>query len=105
MKEWNVYRRRRRAARIWFVIMIPMLFGLMFVSAWLELPFWASGALFIAICMVWGVLNLRWVYFPCPRCGRPLHGTWCYVNTVAGRCIHCGLRLYEEIQSTRSGGA
>lgn len=68
-----------------------------------------AGAVFALIGLVWFptsmVLGARWLFWPCPRCGRPYFFRGLYRQLGATRCRHCdlpvnavnddGLRLYK----------
>ena len=64
----------------------------------------ASGlALFAAWVVVWFrffFVSGEYVYWSCPRCGKPLHyiarwyGRW--NNPFARRCVHCGMPKWVD---------
>ena len=67
----------------------------------------AANVIGLALFVAWAVLLFRfffvsreYVYWSCPRCGKPFHyvarwyGTW--NNPFARRCLHCGLPKWAD---------
>ena len=38
---------------------------------------------------------LRFMFWPCPICGKPFHFKWWSSFTRGRECIHCGASRYE----------
>jgi hypothetical protein len=93
---WDEYRRRRRMF-LWTHLLLPL-----WVSGAIVLEFFAGREFprtglvtFVAVllppmaCLMFAYL--RWIFWPCPSCGRPFFLTWLGNNCFARRCLHCGL--------------
>jgi hypothetical protein len=93
---WDEYRRRRRA--FWLAIPLSLLWLapgslLCYFLVRCGLRYDLAFLFAIALSMLGNILiaHLKCMFWPCPRCGRPFHTTWCYGSWFARRCIHCGL--------------
>ena len=103
--EWAELRRLRRrifrVAAAGAIILVAVPLVTMYLSV--------SAAKIIGLVLVagWAVVLLRfffvsgeYVYWPCPRCGKPFHylvrwyGRW--NNPFARHCVHCGLPKWVD---------
>ena len=78
----------------------------MFAALFLPMPavFWLMAnqdrlglqTLTSLVGIAWGgtylLFNMRWVLWPCPRCGEQFRNLW---KPLAGQCQHCGLRQWS----------
>jgi hypothetical protein len=92
---WGVYKRRLHAllmSPIWaFLWMWP---GSLIQS--ILVGFGLNGDLAFFLVVVFPALGtivvayLRWIFWPCPKCGRPFQFSWA-AYWFTHRCVHCGL--------------
>ena len=95
--SWEEYRRLRRdyvRSWIWFGCAVVLLVLLVFFAG--KLPNPLKGVLFIlsavallASIAVMHAKQLRWVRWPCPRCGCAFRGMW--RPLLPKSCVFCGL--------------
>ena len=105
---WEEYRRRRRA--LWLALLLVPLW--MFPGSIISSVLLGRGLdaewvafLFVAAPLVINLMvaYLRWMFWLCPRCGRPFHFGWfTYGNPFALRCVHCGLAKWSPGSEPRS---
>lgn len=95
--EWRSYRRRRNQFWLVFAGYVPVCGAVAFVSAELFhtlTPAFVAASLWMGLFLVVGIRVDMW---RCPRCGQRFSGTWWYqLGFLARRCVHCGLRKYEN---------
>lgn len=90
------YRRRNRFFAAWMGIPVALTPVMAVRNA---VP--AAGALILALIPVVVVTilvqNYRLSHWPCPRCGR--HFCWRsgLFNPFAGECMHCGIRIGDNL--------
>jgi hypothetical protein len=95
-EQWDEYKRRRNTLLLLFVAYIPAVVAVIGVSRLLFsslFPAYAAAILFMIPLVVAGS---RFNHWPCPRCGKPFHSAGWYYNSLARRCVHCGLRKYGD---------
>lgn len=96
-QEWQQYKRRRNQFWLVFVGYVPVCGAITLFS--FELfhtftPGFVVAFLWMALFMFTGIRVQMW---RCPRCGKWFSATWWYnLGPLARRCVHCGLRKYEN---------
>jgi hypothetical protein len=96
-REWQQYKRLRNQFLLVFAGYVPVCFTVAAVSIKSFHTF--TPGFFVAF--FWMVLFLftgfRAQMWRCPRCGKWFSATWWYnLGFLARRCVHCGLRKYEN---------
>jgi predicted RNA-binding Zn-ribbon protein involved in translation (DUF1610 family) len=103
-QEWSELRRLRRrmlrvaSAGVALLLVVPLdayvsrsaakIIGLALLVGW------------VGLLMRYFFLSYEYVYWSCPRCGKPFHyrtkwyGRW--NNPFAPRCVHCGLPKWVD---------
>ena len=96
-QEWQEYKRCRN--QFWLVIAsyMPVCFAVAFVSIKLFhtlVPGFVVAFIWMGLFLFTGIrLNI----YACPRCGKWFSATWWYnLGFLARRCVHCGLKKYEN---------
>ncbi len=51
---------------------------------------------FLAFGAVWYWVGLRWVFWPCPRCGKTYSFKFPWGNVLRRKCAHCGLEKWAD---------
>lgn len=100
---WDDYRQRRLASRSALLLALVWILPGSVIRHNLVSHGWdESTALVLAVAspmlVILSVTHLRRMLWPCPRCGRPFHASWCYGNLFARRCVHCGLPKWAPMQ-------
>ena len=95
--EWQAYKRRRNQFWLVFAGYMPVCIAAAFVS----LKLFHTLTLGFVAAFFWTGLFVftgsRVQMWECPRCGKPFSATWWYnLSFLARRCVHCGLRKYEN---------
>jgi hypothetical protein len=90
---WADYRKVRGTMLIAWVGPLPVLMLLIFAQD--RLPFgtviaWVAGVAWMGVFLYW---NLRWVSWPCPRCGQPFISL---LTPIHRQCAHCRLRIWAR---------
>jgi hypothetical protein len=95
--EWQEYRRRRNQFFLVFASYVPVCSAVAFVSMKLFHTFTPG---FVVACFWMGLFVLtgcRVQLWPCPRCGKWFSSTgWYTYGLFARKCVHCGLRKFEN---------
>jgi hypothetical protein len=102
-QQWRGYKKLQMlhgAAFLLFLVSMVLGFGEFFEptkSAALEvfdrkLPF--GCALLFGGTIGWTEFKLA--FWPCPQCGKPLHGFWGYHNLLNRNWKHCGLEKWAD---------
>jgi hypothetical protein len=103
--DWIEYKRRRRTFWLAFLLFPLWIFPGATLQDYLAGRGYDGRSLvtFLVVlvppmaCLM--VVSLRLIFWPCPRCGRPLHCTWWYGNPwFARQCLHCGLPKWTPKQ-------
>ena len=96
-EDWKEYKRIRNTFFLVFLTYIPVCGTVGFISEKLfhtSTPVFVVAFLWMALFLITGVRLQLW---RCPRCGEWFCGTWWYnKGFLARRCVHCGLRKYED---------
>src|SRR3982074_3300647 len=98
---WDEYRKRRNIALFALIAYVPVVCGLGLLSMHFLSTFTPAFVLafaWMAFSVIAGNVALR---FRCPRCGKWFFAKWWYHNTLARRCVHCGLPKYEDPTAPR----
>ena len=96
-RDWQKYKRIRNQFWLIFAGYVPVGFVVAFVSLRLFHTFVPGFAFAIAWIASFLVAGLRVSMWRCPRCGKWFSATWWYnLGFLAKRCVHCGLRKYED---------
>jgi len=107
---WEEYRRRLNAAILVFVGYLPVCGG---VCWWAESQHLSVERIGLVACLVWMiagiVIGLRFLCWPCPRCGKPymLPGAYLdfqhrYRYWLGKACLSCGLPKWSPDDPNRS---
>ena len=104
-QEWAELRRRRRRTFRVVASGAVILVAVSLVTSYLSLN--AAKMIGLVLLAGWVAVLLRfffvsseYVYWSCPRCGKPYHylvrwyGRW--NNPFARRCVHCGLPKWVD---------
>jgi len=104
-QEWAELRRRRRRTFRVVASGAVILVAVSLVTTYLSLN--AAKMIGLVLLAGWVAVLLRfffvsseYVYWSCPRCGKPYHylvrwyGRW--NNPFARRCVHCGLPKWVD---------
>ncbi len=99
-QAWRKYRRRARLWLALFVLYVPVVFGV----GWLSLRYWHTPNPAFVLAILWMAYTLyvgaRINLWRCPRCGQCFAGTWWYNKGVfAKQCVNCGLPKYSADSS------
>lgn len=96
-RDWQEYKRRRNQFWLVFASYVPVCATVAFVSKKLFdtlIPGFVVAFFWMGLFVFAGTRVRMW---PCPRCGKWFSGTWWYdLSFLARRCVHCGLRKYEN---------
>ena len=53
-----------------------------------------------AVCVTLFAFYILYIYWDCPRCGKPYHMKggffWRWINPFTRRCLHCGLPKWDN---------
>ncbi len=107
--SWEQYRRLRRdyiRSCIWFGCAVVLLAFLLAVGD--KMPNSLQGVLFIlcAVALLASIAvmyakQLRWVRWPCPRCGCAFRGMW-WRPLLPTNCVYCGLPKENDATLVRA---
>ncbi len=96
---WREYRKRPSTSTL-FILVTPLLaVGGMLVLSGIT-PYWPifTGLVIFPILFF---TQVRWRFYPCPRCGRALHYRSSFIPSptafmwvFTGKCVNCGLPIY-----------
>lgn len=96
-RDWQEYKQRRNQFWLVFAGYVPVCATVAFVSIKLFhtlTPGFVVAFFWIGLFVVTGMRVQMW---RCPRCGKWFSATWWYnLSFLARRCVHCGLRKYEN---------
>jgi hypothetical protein len=96
-QDWEEYRRFRNQWLLVILTYVPVCGAVAFVSGRLLhtlAPAFVAAFLWMALFVFTGTRLSVW---RCPRCGEWFSSTWWYrKGFLARRCVHCGLRKYQE---------
>jgi hypothetical protein len=101
-QEWQQYRKNRN--QFWLVVVsyLPVVSIVAFISTRLfhtPIPGFVVALFWMGLFAFTGIRVQMW---RCPRCGEWFSGTWWYnLGFLARRCVHCGLRKYENSASVQ----
>lgn len=95
--DWAEYRKVRN--RFWglWLLYVPVVGGLTWLSSFIFAGFSALG-MGLAICwiIVWSYYGFQLSLFHCPRCGEWFSARWWYNKAFLARsCVHCGLKKFS----------
>src|SRR5512138_2800814 len=95
-RQWKEYKRRSN----WFwIITFGYLPGVTATGALLKYIYGTNRPVFIA-ALFWmlgiGIAGWRLTYWKCPRCGNWFFAKWYFVNQLARKCVHCGLKKWAD---------
>jgi hypothetical protein len=96
-EDWAEYRRVRNRFWALWLLYVPVVAGLTWLSSLLLDSFLAFG-MGLAICwmVVWVYYGFRLNGFRCPRCGEWFSAKWWYNRSFFARsCVHCGLKKFS----------
>src|SRR6476469_6301279 len=93
---WDDYRKRRNLAWFAFLGYVPVCFTVAVLSMRLFATFTPAFVVAIGWMVFFLVAGNVVLRFPCPRCGKPFFAKWWYHNSLARRCVHCGLPKYAD---------
>ena len=92
---WEEYRRRRRQ---WLTTFFGLFAAIMLLGTVPKKPHTlkvVSGIAAMSLVPIWLIGSAITIYrfsgFYCPRCDRPFFKTRWYHNSLARKCVHCGL--------------
>jgi hypothetical protein len=98
---WDEYKRRRRA--FWIAYLLSPLW--LFPLAMVEELFAARGvdaqnpvsvvAVVLPPLICLAVLYLRWLFWPCPQCGKPFRVGWFVRLGLPRWCANCRLPMWQ----------
>jgi hypothetical protein len=97
-EQWSRYKRIKWAWYISFLGFLPAIA----IEGLIDTQIFhgrLSGDPTTVFALIWFfsavVLNFVYVYWPCPRCGKPFvnNGNW---RWWANACVHCGLPKYSD---------
>src|SRR5260370_34104338 len=94
---WAAYRRRRTLA--WTIPVVLLIFAILKSSS--GGSFVTPRIAFSAPIVAYAVLYLRFVRWPCPRCGKPFTQGQPYGLPYQKACQFCGLLLWGRVQKAR----
>ena len=97
--RWKELRVRERLVVFGFIGFFPVAGGLaLFVSRFTSAE-WAVAAAPVAWMAFVAVSWIRFLFWPCPRCGEHFHTKWYGLASLTRgrRCVHCGLARYEQV--------
>ena len=96
-EDWKEYRRLRNQLFYVFVGYVPIVAIIAMIS---EKLFNTLVPGFVAAFIWMGLFlftSIRVNLWRCPRCGEWFSATWWYnLSFLARRCVHCGLRKYQQ---------
>src|SRR6266851_7680503 len=100
--SWIDYRRRRTAYWLVFLFYFPYMMILWLIATLIQKN--TSHAVqykiiitgFFAFGAVWYWAGLRWVLWPCPRCGKAYSFKFPWGNVLRRKCAHCGLKKWAD---------
>ena len=90
---WVAYRKVRRSMLIAWLGPAPILAVLIFNQDRIPhgtLIAWLAGVAWMGVFLYW---NLRWVSWPCPRCGQPFISL---LTPIHRRCAYCRLPIWAR---------
>ena len=93
---WEEYRRRRNLAVFAFLGYVPLVFVIAVAAEHLfqsSTPGFVVGFGWMAFFLV---TSIRCQSFKCPRCRKWSFAKWWYHNSLARKCVHCGLPKYAS---------
>jgi hypothetical protein len=96
-QDWQEYKRQRNQFWLVFVSYVPVCSAVAFVS--LKLFHTLTPGFIVALFWMGLFLytEIRLNTFSCPRCRNSFSSTWWYnKGFFARKCVHCGLRKYEN---------
>jgi hypothetical protein len=98
-EQWDNY--RKRLLMFWSILLGGFLFvavvGILLSQV---LPANMADPIIYAMCVAWmlayAVAGIRLTSWRCPRCRKEYFVGAILVNQLASRCLHCGLKKWDE---------
>ena len=87
--------------RMFWIVVLTYLPGVALIT-WLGSLIWPSHReqVGLVVAILWMIAfaatGFYRSFFRCPRCGKLFFQTDFWINTIAGRCMHCGLRRWSK---------
>jgi len=96
-QDWEHYKRLRNEWILVFVSYVPVCALVGVLSEKLFHTFTPAFVVAFLWMALFAVTGIRLQLWPCPRCRDWFSGKWWYnKGFLARRCVHCGLRKYQN---------
>jgi hypothetical protein len=91
-KAWSDYRTRRNASWIEFVVLILLFIAICTFAKNIT----GIGWMLIPLLITHSIIQMRFLYFCCPRCGNTFNNPWGMNPLIRQKCFHCGLPKFAS---------
>jgi hypothetical protein len=95
-QAWSERRKLRNQFFLIYLAYVPVVFVIAFITVRLFHTLIVGFVAAFAWMIVWIVSWIRFIAFPCPRCGKPFLLNWRKPHQWPRYCLHCGLQKYSR---------
>jgi len=96
-EHWRRYRKLRNLSVLLWAAYVPAVLTVTLLGSAIFNSYTPGFVLGGAWLVVFLVVGIRFVHWPCPRCGQSFSGTWwSNKGLLAKECAHCGLPKFAD---------